>query len=120
MRSPAFESLRVWHEARRLTGRIYGVTRLEAFARDFALRDQIRSASVSIMSNIAEGYERGGQKEFLRFLRIAKGSVAEVRSQLYTAEDAGYLDPATAAALRNEAIRLSRQIAAFIEPNPDA
>ena len=113
MSPPFFESLRIWHEARRLTTRIYEVTRRAEFAADFGLRDQIRRAMVSVMSNIAEGYERGSQKEFLRFLGIAKGSTAEVRSQLYTAEDVGYLDAQVAIELRREISRLTRQIAAL-------
>jgi four helix bundle protein len=62
-----------------------------AFARDFGLRDQIRRAAVSVMSNIAEGFDRGGNREFIQFLYIAKGSAAEVQAQLYVAFDAGYL-----------------------------
>lgn len=115
MRAPTFEHLRVWHDARRLTSRIYTVTRSGNFASDWSLRDQIRRASVSIMSNIAEGYERGGRKEFLHFLRIAKGSAGEVRSQLYAAQDVGYLNAETAAKLRYEAALLARQLAAMME-----
>jgi four helix bundle protein len=110
---PPFESLRVWHDARRLTSRIYTVTRTGPFAQDWSLRDQIRRASVSVMSNIAEGYERGGRKEFLHFLRIAKGSAAEIRSQLYAAEDVGYLQSALAAELRDEVMLLSRRLGAL-------
>jgi four helix bundle protein len=110
MASPSFESLRVWHDARRLTVRIYEVTRSGAFAHDFGLRDQIRRAIVSVMSNIAEGYERGSKREFLHFLRIAKGSAGEVRSQLYTAQDVGYLAPESAAELRRHAASVARQI----------
>lgn len=62
------------------------------FARDFGLRDQIRRASVSIMSNISEGFERGGAKEFKRFLSIAKGSTGEVKAQLYVARDVGFIN----------------------------
>jgi 23S rRNA-intervening sequence protein len=70
--SPFFESLRVWHEARRLTARVYEATRRREFAADAALRNQIRRAMVSVMSNIAEGYERGGRKEFLRFSELPR------------------------------------------------
>lgn len=113
MSSPSFESLRVWHDARDLTAKIYAITRSGAFAQDFGLRDQIRRAIVSVMSNIAEGHERGGRKTFTHFLSIAKGSCGEVRSQLYTAEDVGYVSPATAAKLRGETAELSRRIAAL-------
>ena len=86
-----FEDLEVWKEGRRLTNRIYDVTEDARFSRDFGLRDQIRRAAVSIMSNIAEGFERGGNQEFLQFLYIAKGSCGEVRSQLYVALDRWYI-----------------------------
>ena len=80
-----------WQKARALTAKIYAVTRTGQFAKDFGLLDQIRRASVSIGSNIAEGFERGNNREFITFLGIAKGSAGEVRSQLYTAYDVGYL-----------------------------
>lgn len=87
-----FEELVAWQKARELTRAIYQVTASGEFARDYGLRDQIRRAAVSVMSNIAEGYERGGRSEFHQFLVIAKASCAEVRSQLYIAHDVGYLD----------------------------
>ena len=87
-----FEDLIAWQKARVLTGEIYQITRVGEFARDFGLSGQIQKASVSIMSNIAEGFERGGRGEFHQFLSIAKGSTAEVRSQLYVALDVGYLN----------------------------
>jgi four helix bundle protein len=86
-----FEDLIAWQKARELTKRIYEVTRQDDFAKDFGLKDQIQRAAVSIMSNIAEGFERGGRAEFHQFLSTAKASCAEVRSQLYVALDAGYL-----------------------------
>lgn len=86
-----FEDLIAWRKARELTQRIYQVSVSADFSRDYGLRDQARRAAVSIMSNIAEGLERGSQAEFHRFLMIAKGSCAELRSQLYVALDAGYL-----------------------------
>jgi four helix bundle protein len=113
MSSYTFESLRVWHDARRLAASIYQVTREKTFATNFGLRNQIRRAAVSVMSNIAEGYERGGRKELLRFLSIAKGSAGEVRAQLYLAEDVGHLDRDVADQLRKEAAVVSRQIAAL-------
>ena len=87
-----FEEIDAWQKARELTKSIYKITSDGNFSRDYGLRDQIRRAAVSIMSNIAEGFERGGNKEFIQFLSIAKGSAAEVRAQLYVAIDAGYLD----------------------------
>lgn len=86
-----FEDLEVWKEGRHLTNRIYDVTEDTRFSRDFGLRDQIQRAAVSVMSNIAEGFERGGNQEFIQFLYIAKGSCGEVRSQLYVALDRGYI-----------------------------
>jgi four helix bundle protein len=111
---PSFESLRIWHEARRLAKRIYQLTSEQGFSRDFDLRDQIRRAAVSTMSNIAEGFERRGQREFLQFLKIAIASAGEVRSHIYIAEDVGLLDPSTAYEMREDAARLSRQIAALM------
>jgi four helix bundle protein len=88
-----FEDFVAWQKARALTASIYKVTSEGHFAKDFGLKDQIRRASVSIMSNIAEGFERGRSSEFHQFLSIAKASCAELRSQLYIALDAGYLSP---------------------------
>jgi four helix bundle protein len=86
-----FEELEIWKEARRLTQVIYELTKKNNFLRDFSLRDQIQRATVSIMSNIAEGFERGGNQEFLQFLYVAKASCGEVRSHLYVALDQHYI-----------------------------
>jgi four helix bundle protein len=86
-----FEDLIAWQKARTLTELIYRVSGTGDFSRDWGLRDQMRRASISIMSNLAEGFERGGRAEFRQYLVIAKGSCAEVRAQLYVALDAGYL-----------------------------
>ncbi|MDA8189845.1 MAG: four helix bundle protein [Dehalococcoidales bacterium] len=86
-----FEDIEAWQKARELSKAIYTVTGEGAFARDFGLRDQIRRAAVSVMSNIAEGFDRGGSRELIQFLFIAKGSAAEVQAQLYVALDAGYM-----------------------------
>ncbi len=86
-----FEEITAWQKARQLTANIYKSTSTGPFAKDFGLRDQIRRAAVSSMSNIAVGFERDGNKEFVQFLAIAKGSTGEVRSQLYVALDAGFL-----------------------------
>lgn len=113
MSSPTFESLRVWHEARDLVSHVYSMTRASSLANDFALRDQIRRAALSVMSNIAEGHERSGNREFVHFLSIAKASCGEVRSQLYVAEDVGYIGSIDAAELRGAAANLSRKIQAL-------
>ncbi|HLA12047.1 MAG TPA: four helix bundle protein [Pyrinomonadaceae bacterium] len=86
-----FEDIESWKRARKLTQRIYTISSKGRLARDFGLQDQLRRASVSILSNIAEGFERGGDKEFVQFLCIAKGSCGEVRAQLYVGLDQGYL-----------------------------
>jgi four helix bundle protein len=85
-----FEEIEVWQKARRLTSLIYRISNRGLFAKDFALKGQIRKAGFSIMSNIAEGFERSGRKEFIQFLSIAKGSAGEVRSILYVAFDQEY------------------------------
>jgi four helix bundle protein len=87
-----FEDSIAWQKSRELTRDIYQITREGSFAKDFGLSGQIQRASVSIMSNIAEGFERGGRREFHQFLSTAKASCAEVRSRLYVALDIGYLD----------------------------
>ena len=90
-----FEDLIAWQKARELTRRVYEITRTGEFAKDFRLSGQIQSAAVSIMSNIAEGFERGGLGEFHQFLSTAKASCAELRSQIYVAVDIGYIDERT-------------------------
>ena len=86
-----FEDLIAWQKARVLTKEVYELTRKQPFAKDFGLSGQIQRAAVSIMSNIAEGFERGGRAEFHQFLVIAKASCAETRSLLYVALDVGYI-----------------------------
>ena len=80
-----------WKEARKLNQLVYKHTTKGTFTKDFALRDQIRRAAISVMSNIAEGFERGSDKEFIQYLAIARGSCGEVRSQFFIALDQGYL-----------------------------
>jgi four helix bundle protein len=86
-----FTDIEAWQMARELTFEIYAVTKRAPFSRDFELRGQIRAAAISIMSNIAEGFDRSGTGEFIQFLSIAKGSAAEVVSQLHVALDQKYL-----------------------------
>jgi four helix bundle protein len=107
-----FEDLEGWKLARTLTGLIYDVS--GTGARDFALRDQIRRAAISIVSNIAEGFERDGDKEFLQFLSMAKGSCGEVRAQLYLALDRAYMSQEQFAQLGGKAVELSRIISGLI------
>jgi four helix bundle protein len=86
-----FEDLQAWQKAKRLCVDVYRITGSGRFARDFGLRDQILRAAVSVMSNIAEGFERNSRAEFARFISIARGSAGEVRSQLLLARELGYV-----------------------------
>src|SRR5882762_7292242 len=86
-----FEDIIAWQKARQLTKDIYNCAKAGSFAKDFGLRDQIQRASVSSMANIAEGFERGGDKEFIQFLSNSKGSCGEVKSHLYVALDQSYI-----------------------------
>ena len=116
-----FEDIDAWRAGRELVNEIYHVSGRGAFTQDFALRDQIRKAAVSIPSNIAEGFERNQRGEFAQFLRYAKGSAGEVRSQLYHARDQEYIDEDTFQTLRANVESVSRQIQGFIrhlENNP--
>jgi four helix bundle protein len=105
-----FEDLIAWQKARVLCGAIYRATSEGTFARDFPLRDQIRRAAISVMSNIAEGFERGKPSEFHQFLCVAKASCAELRSQLYTALDARHLDQSAFDSLMQLATETGRVI----------
>lgn len=109
-----FEDLEIWKEARRLTGEIYMLTKESKFSKDFDLSRQIQSAAVSVMSNIAEGFERGGNQEFTQYLYIAKGSCGEVRSQLYVALDQSYATQKACEELTKSFRRLSIMISNFI------
>jgi four helix bundle protein len=114
MTTKYFEDLKIWQEARALTNSIYKITKKEVFSKDSALCDQIRQASLSIMSNIAEAYEHGGNQEFLRFLSAAKGSCGKIQSQLYMALDQRYIDAEECEHLINTFKKLSVSIHKFI------
>ena len=88
-----FEDLIAWQRSRELNKNTYEITSKLPLSKDYSLRDQMRRASISVMSNIAEGFDRGGDKEFIQFLFHAKGSCSELRSQLSAASDIGYLIP---------------------------
>jgi four helix bundle protein len=109
-----FEQIGAWQKSRELTREIYKITTEGRFGRDYGLRDQIRRASVSIMSNIAEGFERSGSGEFGQFLSTAKGSAGEVRSQLYVALDQEYLSRDAFELLLNRATEISRMISGLM------
>ena len=110
----SFEELHIYQRARELTNAVYAHTRSAAFAKDYGLSDQIRRASVSIMSNVAEGFERGTSAEFIQFLYIAKGSCGEVRAQLQIALDQSYISAETHASLTSLARTISGMISNFI------
>jgi four helix bundle protein len=110
-----FKEIEAWQKARGLTRDIYAHSNEGAFSRDFGLRDQIRRASVSIMANIAEGYERSGTGEFVQFLSMAKGSAGEVESHLCVAFDLGYLDKSTFDRLSSATTETARLIGALIQ-----
>ena len=88
-----FEDIRAWQEARILTKQIYAITGEGALSKDFGLRDQLQRAAVSVMANIAEGFDCDSRAEFARFLGFARRSAVEVQSLLYAALDAGYIPP---------------------------
>lgn len=110
-----FEELAIFQKARELSKKIYPITQRGEFKNDFRFVQQVRAAVGSIMDNIAEGFERGGNKEFLNFLYIGKGSCGEVRSQLIRANDVGYLTPEEYNELYTECRKLSAGIMNFIK-----
>jgi four helix bundle protein len=110
-----FEDIDCWRKARELTKSIYSISLGVRFSKDFALRDQLRRSSISILSNIAEGFERDGNKEFLQFLSIAKGSCGEARVQLYVALDQGYISEAQFRSISDMAVEISRMLSGLIK-----
>lgn len=109
-----FEDIEAWQTARKLTNIVYDFTSNENFARDFGLKNQIQRAAVSVMSNIAEGFESHTQAQFLELLGRARGSAGEVRSQLYIALDRNYINQAQFNEAYNLADKASRQIYRFM------
>jgi four helix bundle protein len=109
-----FEDLEAWQTARQLVNQVYDLSDDGIFARDFGLRDQIRRAAVSIMSNIAEGFESRTQTQFLHYLGIAKGSAGEVRAQMYVALDRHYISREAFDALFDLVDKCSRQMSRFM------
>lgn len=108
-----FEDLDVWKKAFENANIVYELTAKEMFFRDYALRDQIRRSAVSVFSNIAEGFERDGNREFINFLSIAKGSCGELRAQILFAHRRQYISDAESADICERVVEASRQIAAF-------
>lgn len=110
-----FEDIEAWQKARELTREIYAISNTGLFAKDYGLREQIRRAAVSVMSNIAEGFERGGDKEFGQFIALAKGSSAEVRAQLYVALDQKYIDQPAFDRLVELTVQINRMLAGLMK-----
>ena len=109
MKITRFEDLEIWQEARELCKLVFEITSKEPFVNDFRFRDQIRAASGSIMDNLAEGFGRGGNKEFVNFISIAKGSNEEVRSQSYRAFDFKYINQGILDDLLERTDKISRK-----------
>jgi four helix bundle protein len=114
-RIETFEDLRVWQRGIELVKQVYLLTKEGDLSKDFGLRDQLRRASVSVPTNIAEGFERYSRKEYVQFLNIAKGSAGEVRSLLRVALEVGYLDKSKYDTLYNHAMELSRMLSTQIQ-----
>ena len=109
-----FEDLTIFQKARDLCKEVYAITKYGEFHKDSRFVQQIHASAGSVMDNIAEGFERDGNKEFINFLYIAKGSCGEVRSQIIRASDVGFIDDDTAKRLYNDCLNLSKSIAKFI------
>jgi four helix bundle protein len=112
----SFEDLMVWQKGMEIVKQVYLISREGELCRDFALRDQLRRAAISIPTNIAEGFERSSRKEYVNFLNYAKGSTGELRSLLNVAFDLGYLEPSQYEVLRQAVLELSRYLFNQIKP----
>lgn len=110
-----FEEIEVWQKARVLANKIYELTLEGSFAKDYKLWDQINASSGSIMDNVAEGFERNGNKEFIQFLAIAKGSAGETRSQLYRALDRKHIGNDVFDESKEETLQISRQLSSLMQ-----
>jgi four helix bundle protein len=115
MKIDRFEDLEIWKDARDLCKYVFELTSKEFFNKDFKFRDQIRASAGSVMDNIAEGFERGGNKEFAQFLYISKGSCGETRSQGYRASDFKYINEAELNHLIESTVKLSTKIANLLK-----
>jgi four helix bundle protein len=114
MKLDSFEDIQVWQDARVFVKEIYSLTSLEKFKKDFGLKDQIQRASVSVLNNISEGFERNNNKEFIKFLLYAKGSAGEIRAMLYIALDINYIKKEEFDKYYNNAIKIITQLSNFI------
>ena len=109
-----FEDIQAWQKGRALKQEIYRQTKRGDFAKDFALREQIRRAVISVTANIAEGFERGGNREFLQFLSTSKGSTGEVQDHLYTALDENYITQKEIDVLYAQAAEVAKLTGSFM------
>lgn len=114
MKINKFEELQIWKLSLKITKDIYDITSKKEFAKDFGLRDQIRRAIISVSSNVVEGFEKNNNNEFIRFLKMSKGSVGEVRSQLHIALAVNYITQGEFDHIYEETETLSKQIGGFI------
>ncbi|MBP6045093.1 MAG: four helix bundle protein [Microgenomates group bacterium] len=114
MKITRFEDFPIWKESIKVVKEVYKLTSNKYFSKDFGLRDQLRRASVSINSNIVEGFEKNNNNEFIRYLKIAKGSSGEVRSQMYISREIDYVTEEEFVKISNLLDNLSRQIGGFI------
>lgn len=114
MKIKRFEELNIWKLALTLTKKIYDLTARKEFNRDFGLRDQLRRAIVAVSSNIVEGFEKNNNNEFIRYLKIAKGSVGEVRNHLYVCKEVGYILSEEFENLNTSLYDLGNQVGGFI------
>lgn len=110
-----FEDLDIWKQARVFASEIYLLTEKETFSKEYRLKDQMKASSGSVMDNVAEGFERGGNKEFIQFLFIAKGSAGETRSQLYRALDVKLIDEEEFNESLKKAMKISQSLSNFIK-----
>ena len=110
-----FEDIEVWKQGCQLVCEVYAITQTGEWARDFAFRNQVRRAALSIPSNIAEGFERDSDKAFANMLSIAKGSSGELRTQFYIASRLGYVDPKTMSLMVRKVEQISRKLASLIK-----
>ena len=113
MKVSSFEDLQVWRDSRKLVKSIYELTSIGNFSKDYGLKDQIQRASVSIMNNIAEGFERNNNKEYAKFLGYSKGSAGEVRSMLYIALDLGHISKDNFTVCYDSSLNVITQISNF-------
>ena len=114
MKITKFEELNIWKLSLKITKSIYDLTAKKEFIREFALKDQLRRAVISISSNIVEGFEKNNNNEFIRYLKIAKGSTGEVRNQIYICKDINYISLDEFKIINKDLEALASQIGAFI------